>query len=166
MATDVACVLRLRHPLALPGPPAWKFADGRSDADFEAVAGELACGSVMTDMINKASDRAVVDIGTVLELAASEWLYGEGPLRLRVERARTDLSCYYDDQIWLEGWRLDDAGVAVEWMQALIPVAVIRWHTDGQPTTADGKRVMGRSVKAASRPSDAERLRSPDMGMT
>jgi hypothetical protein len=69
--------------------------------------------------------------GTVLELAASKWAYGDGPLRLRVVRDRVDLSIYYDNLRWLEGWRLDDAGVAVEWLQALLPVEVILQQTNG-----------------------------------
>jgi hypothetical protein len=66
-----------------------------------------------------------VAAGTVLELSAAQWAYGDGPLRLRVDRDRADLSIYYDDCRWLEGWRIDDAGVPVQWLQALVPVAVI-----------------------------------------
>jgi hypothetical protein len=72
-----------------------------------------------------ASPTELVQAGTVLELSASQWAYGDGPLWLRVERDRADLSRYYDDQRWLEGWRLDDAGVPVEWIQALVPTAVL-----------------------------------------
>jgi hypothetical protein len=63
--------------------------------------------------------------GIVLDLAASQWEYGDGPLRLRVERERVDLSIYYDDRRWVEGWRLDDAGAVVGWTQALVPTRVL-----------------------------------------
>jgi hypothetical protein len=69
--------------------------------------------------------RELVPAGTVLELSASQWKYGDGPLTLRVQRERADLSIYYDDQIWVQGWRLDAAGAPIEWLQALVPVDVI-----------------------------------------
>jgi hypothetical protein len=69
--------------------------------------------------------------GTVLELAASQWAYGDGPLRLRVVRDRADLSRYYANQRWIEGWRLDDAGAPVEWIQALVPVEVLTNQVTG-----------------------------------
>jgi hypothetical protein len=78
--------------------------------------------------------RKYVQHGTVLELSATQWMYGDGPLRLQVERERLDLSMYYADQRWVEGWRLDDAGVAAEWVQALVPIDVLAAHSNGAPT--------------------------------
>jgi hypothetical protein len=69
--------------------------------------------------------RDLVPVGTVLELSASQWMYGDGPLTIRVERERPDLSRYYDHHVWIEGYRVDDAGIAVQWVQALVLVEVI-----------------------------------------
>lgn len=87
------------------------------------------------------SRAAVPDVppDTVLELGAGQWRYGDGPLRMRVDRVRHDLSRYYDDQVWLEGWRLDEAGVPVEQVQALVPVRVLpRCPDSAAPAPADG----------------------------
>lgn len=77
--------------------------------------------------------QARVAPGAVVELSASQWACGDGPLVLKIERDRPDLSRYYEDQLWLEGWRLDDAGVAVEWVQSLVPIAVLLHKLDGPP---------------------------------
>jgi hypothetical protein len=69
--------------------------------------------------------------GAVLELGAGEWAYGDGPLRLQVDRVRDDLSRYYDDKVWVEGYALDDSGTPVDWTQALVPVDVLTRHTNG-----------------------------------
>lgn len=71
------------------------------------------------------SSGGLVCRGTVLELAASQWKYGDGPLRIRVERDRPDLSRYYEDKVWIEGWRLDETDTPVEWMQALVSVQAL-----------------------------------------
>jgi hypothetical protein len=77
-------------------------------------------------VIGRPQPRGLVRPGTVLELSAAQWKYGDGPLTLRVERDRPDLSQFYANEAWVEGWRLDDAGVPVEWMQALVPIQVLR----------------------------------------
>jgi hypothetical protein len=74
---------------------------------------------------------STVEPGTVVELSASQWAYGDGPLRLQVDRVREDLSRYYDAHVWLEGFRVDEAGVPIEWTQALVPVDVLSQHTNG-----------------------------------
>jgi hypothetical protein len=79
----------------------------------------------------EAPPHTLAPAGTVLHLSAAQWQYGDGPLTLQVERDRADLSIYYDNLRWLEGWRLDDAGVPVEWLQALVPVEVILQQVNG-----------------------------------
>jgi hypothetical protein len=64
--------------------------------------------------------------GMTLRLAAEEWKYGDGPLVLRVDRIRWDLSRYYDDEVWLTGHRLDANGIPTDYVQALVRVAVLR----------------------------------------
>lgn len=59
--------------------------------------------------------------GTVLDLTAGQWEYGDGPLRLRVVRVLGHLSRYYDGRkIWIDGVRLDEGGLPVEAMQILV----------------------------------------------
>lgn len=61
-----------------------------------------------------------------LKLGADQWDHGDGPLTIRVERVRHDLSrYYYGAKVWVEGYRLDDAGVPVEWLQALIATQLL-----------------------------------------
>lgn len=61
--------------------------------------------------------------GTVLQLAAEQWQYADGPLRLRVLRVRHELSRYYDGRhVWIEGLRLDDAGRPGAFVQALVRI--------------------------------------------
>jgi hypothetical protein len=69
--------------------------------------------------------------GAVLELGADQWAYGDGPPRLRVDRVRDDLSRYYTDRVWLEGYKLDDSGTPIEWTQALVPVDVLTHRQNG-----------------------------------
>jgi hypothetical protein len=86
---------------------------------------------------------STIEPGTIVELSAGQWAYGDGPLRLRVDRVRDDLSIYYDDRIWLEGHRLDEAGVPVEWLQALVSVDVLDHHPNG--TVAGGTASVTRT---------------------
>lgn len=67
-----------------------------------------------------------VPVGTVLELAADQWEYGDGPLRLRVTRVRHDLSRYYaGERVWIEGVRLDRDGSPIGCVQALVRSAAL-----------------------------------------
>jgi hypothetical protein len=79
----------------------------------------------------RADQEGLVRPGLVLELSASQWKYGDGPLKVRVERERLDLSQYYADERWIEGWRLDGSGVPVEWVQALVPIQVLTQQSNG-----------------------------------
>jgi len=64
--------------------------------------------------------------GQVLHLGPGEWKYDVRRLHLRVERVRTDISlCYDGEWVWIEGYELDDAGVAIQRIQALVQVAAL-----------------------------------------
>lgn len=65
--------------------------------------------------------------GTELHLADADWRYGPGPLWLRVQRVRRDISGYYDGrEVWIDGWRLDPyTGVPVAAVQALVRISAL-----------------------------------------
>lgn len=67
-----------------------------------------------------------VEPGTELHLREQDWKYGRGPLQLRVQRVRHDISIHYDGEVWIDGWRLDEAtGLPVEGIQALVRTAAL-----------------------------------------
>lgn len=61
-----------------------------------------------------------IEPGALLDLASDQWQYGDGPLRVLVERVRHDLSRYYDGKVWIEGVRLDAQGRPIGPVQALV----------------------------------------------
>lgn len=64
----------------------------------------------------------MVEPGTVLSLASSDYEFGDGrPLTLRVIRVLDGLSQNFGgEKVWIEGVRLDHTGLPVENMQVLV----------------------------------------------
>lgn len=62
--------------------------------------------------------------GSVVECPPGTWKFSGSryTLFLRVDSVRDDLSGFYDDQVWLEGWQLARDGTPLGWMQALVKV--------------------------------------------
>jgi hypothetical protein len=70
--------------------------------------------------------RRVPRVGAVLELAAGQWQWGNGPLRIRVDAVRVDISVWYGgDWVWVVGVELDPAGREVVGVQCLVAVDAI-----------------------------------------
>lgn len=70
--------------------------------------------------------RRVPRVGDVIDFAAGGVRYRRAALRLRVSRARVDISGWYGGAwVWLEGRELDPAGDPISWQQVLVSVAAI-----------------------------------------
>jgi hypothetical protein len=71
---------------------------------------------------------ATIETGAVVECPAGTWKFTGSPhtLFLRIDRVRDDLSCYYDDEIWVEGQQLAHDGTPMGPMQALVAVAHLK----------------------------------------
>lgn len=65
-------------------------------------------------------------VGQVLRLGPADIRYRAGPLVIRVQRIRLDLSEMYDgDWIWVEGEELAQGGAVLAWRQVLVRVDAI-----------------------------------------
>lgn len=65
-------------------------------------------------------------VGQVLSVPPRLARFQDATVTLRITRVRDDLSLWYDgDWIWLEGDQLDDDGLVVDRIQALVSVAAI-----------------------------------------
>jgi hypothetical protein len=70
--------------------------------------------------------KRVPTVGQILRLRPGDWKYDNRPLRLYVQRVRTEISmCYDGDWVWVEGYELDDSGATVTRIQALVRVAAL-----------------------------------------
>jgi len=86
--------------------------------------------------------------GTVLDLGADDWRYGDQRLRLMVEFVRLDLSRYYDNEwVWISGQRLARDGSPLGHLDALVRVAALPGGptTDGNGTSHGNGAATGRA---------------------
>jgi hypothetical protein len=83
-----------------------------------------------------------IPAGTVVELPPGTWRYGDGLLRLRVERVLHELSRFYTDEVWLEGTRLDPLRPG-QWIQVLARIDALPVQSAAAPLDSAGPLIEG-----------------------
>lgn len=103
---------------------------GRRSTRAYAVAGGPVTGPAAVPPRCRIPER-----GEELRLREGDCRYYDDALVLRVERARPELSTYYDGAwLWLDGWRLDANGLPERHVQVLVSCEAIKRHDRGLHT--------------------------------
>jgi hypothetical protein len=63
--------------------------------------------------------------GDTVDLLPGDREWSHQPLRLQITAIRRDLSQYYDDQVWIEGYELDAYGQRLRWTQELVNISAL-----------------------------------------
>lgn len=79
-----------------------------------------------------------IGVGTILDMAERDYIFGAGPLRLLVTHIPDDQGTLGDGWMCLHGIEIDGRGVEVQGRRVMVRVTAIEHHLKGLQVVAHG----------------------------